>query len=70
MSAPNIVLICADDIGFNEIGAYRNTGMPDRDVYAGKHVLTPNIDSIANDGAILRGTTPRVPSARPAAIPS
>jgi arylsulfatase A-like enzyme len=53
MPAPNIVMICADDIGFNEIGIYQGSGMPDRDVYKGEHVHTPNIDSIGREGAVL-----------------
>jgi arylsulfatase A-like enzyme len=53
VSKPNIVLICADDIGFNEIGAYQGMGMPDRDVFAGEKVHTPHMDSIAREGALL-----------------
>jgi arylsulfatase A-like enzyme len=53
MKRPNIVLICADDIGFNEIGVYQSTGMPDRDVYAGQRVLTPHIDSLASQGVVF-----------------
>jgi len=51
MAPPNIVLICADDIGFNEIGCYQGRGMPDRDVYDGARVHTPHIDALARDGA-------------------
>ena len=57
MKRPNIVLICADDIGFNEIGPYqgrgRGRGMPDRDVYGGERVHTPHMDAIAREGALL-----------------
>ena len=53
MPVPNIVVICADDIGFNELGVYQGTGMPDRDVYNGARVHTPNIDSIGREGVIL-----------------
>src|SRR5450432_1341598 len=41
---PNILVIMADDIGYWNISAY-NRGM------MGYH--TPNIDSIANDGAVF-----------------
>ncbi|MFC1479745.1 sulfatase [Planctomycetota bacterium] len=50
---PNIVLICCDDIGFNEIGIYQGKGFPDRDVFQGEQVHTPHIDSIGMDGAVL-----------------
>ena len=53
MTTPNIVLICADDIGFNEIGVYRGMGMPDRDIFDGERVHTPHMDSIAGDGALF-----------------
>ncbi|MCP5433082.1 MAG: sulfatase-like hydrolase/transferase, partial [Alphaproteobacteria bacterium] len=41
---PNIVLILADDLGFNDIAFYGGG-------VAGGRVPTPNIDSIARDGA-------------------
>ena len=50
---PNIVLICCDDIGFNEIGIYQGKGMPDRDVFKRERVHTPHIDSIGRDGAVF-----------------
>ncbi|MBA4016846.1 MAG: sulfatase [Pirellula sp.] len=39
---PNILLIYADDLGYNELGCY-----------GGKHVPTPNIDSLATGGVRL-----------------
>lgn len=53
MSRPNIVVICADDIGFNEIGIYQGKNMPDRDVFNGARVHTPNMDRIGREGAVL-----------------
>ncbi|MGH7142560.1 MAG: sulfatase family protein [Planctomycetota bacterium] len=53
MARPNIVLICADDIGFNEIGLLQGRGLPDRDVFGGARVLTPHIDAIGRAGATL-----------------
>ena len=41
---PNVFLIMADDVGWFDIGAYH------RGVMGGK---TPNIDRIANEGALL-----------------
>jgi arylsulfatase A-like enzyme len=53
MSRPNIVLICADDLSFNEIGPYLGRGMPADDPYHGQPVHTPHIDSLAGEGALL-----------------
>ena len=53
MNRPNIVLICADDLSFNEIGPYRDRGMPADDPYQGRAVHTPHIDSLASEGALL-----------------
>lgn len=53
MSQPNVVLICCDDIGFNEIGVYQGRNMPDREAFGGERVHTPNIDSIARDGSLF-----------------
>lgn len=39
MSAPNVILIVADDLGYGELGCQGNTDIP-----------TPNIDSIATNG--------------------
>src|SRR6478752_2289389 len=41
-SKPNILLIYADDMGYNELSCY-----------GGKHVPTPNIDSLASGGQRL-----------------
>jgi len=41
-SKPNILLIYADDMGYNELSCY-----------GGKHVPTPNIDSLASGGLRL-----------------
>jgi arylsulfatase A-like enzyme len=41
---PNVLLILADDIGWFDVGAYH------RGIMGGK---TPNIDRIANEGALL-----------------
>lgn len=53
MSRPNIVLICADDLSFNEIGPYRGRGIPADDPYRGEAVHTPHIDSLAGQGALF-----------------
>ena len=37
---PNIILILADDLGYNEVGAYGQ-----------KRIRTPNIDRLAREGA-------------------
>src|SRR5688500_15037888 len=37
---PNVIVILADDLGYADLG-----------VQGGKEIPTPNIDSIANDGA-------------------
>ena len=39
-SKPNIVVLLADDMGIGDIGCFGNTTLP-----------TPNIDSLAKDGA-------------------
>ena len=39
---PNILLICADDLGWSDIGCY------------GSEVLTPNLDKLAASGVRLR----------------
>ena len=41
-SKPNIVVLLADDLGIGDLGCYGNTTLP-----------TPNIDSLARDGAKL-----------------
>ncbi len=38
-SRPNIILIIADDVGWNDIGCYGNTA-----------IHTPNIDQLAKEG--------------------
>ncbi len=53
MSAPNVIVLCTDDIGFNEIGAYQYQGYPDRDRFNGEKVHTPNLDSLAQEGVLL-----------------
>ncbi len=53
MTMPNVVVICADDLSFNEIGAYQDRGMPADDPYAGQAVHTPHLDSLARDGALF-----------------
>ena len=53
MKQPNVVVICADDIGFNEIGVYQERQMPDRDVYKGSPAYTPYMDAIAREGALF-----------------
>jgi hypothetical protein len=53
MRKPNVLVFICDDIGFNEIGACQGRGMPDRDVYQGRRVHTPNLDAIAREGALL-----------------
>ena len=40
-SAPNIVLIMADDMGWSDLGCY------------GGEIATPNIDSLARDGMLF-----------------
>ena len=40
---PNIILILADDLGFNDVSFYNGGG-------ADGSLLTPNIDRLANDG--------------------
>ncbi len=39
---PNIVFIIGDDVGWNDIGCYGNSG-----------VKTPNIDRLANEGILF-----------------
>lgn len=41
-SRPNYVIMIADDLGIGDVGAFGNDSLP-----------TPNIDSIAKEGAIL-----------------
>lgn len=38
---PNILIILADDVGFSDIGCY------------GGEIATPNLDTLAKDGAML-----------------
>ena len=45
-SRPNIIIILADDLGFNDISSY-NGGAGDGSL------ITPNIDSIAKDGVLF-----------------
>jgi len=46
-SRPNIIIILADDLGFNDISLY-NGGASDGSL------MTPNIDSIAKDGVLFQ----------------
>jgi arylsulfatase A-like enzyme len=41
-SVPNMVIILADDVGWNDMGAYGHA-----------HIRTPNLDAMANDGLRL-----------------
>ncbi|MDG1905068.1 MAG: sulfatase-like hydrolase/transferase [Arenicella sp.] len=44
---PNIILIVADDLGFNDISTFGGG-------VAGGRIQTPNIDQLANDGVVFR----------------
>ncbi len=54
---PNIVLIFADDLDFDEIGVYKPTAYPCRTgawrYYPDPRMLTPHIDSLSRDGALF-----------------
>lgn len=65
-SAPNILFILADDLDFDELGVYSHREFPSRTgageqgftqwregwrAYADPRMLTPNIDSLAEEGA-------------------
>lgn len=62
---PNFVLIYTDDLDFDEVGAYRAADQPcalaavkaglknQPFAYADPRMLTPHLDSIARDGALL-----------------
>ena len=43
-SRPNIVIIIADDMSWNDCSLYGNKGLP-----------TPNIDRLATEGSVLTG---------------
>ena len=52
---PNIILLLADDLGYNELGSYGQ-----------KIIKTPNLDRLASDGMIFTdfyaGNAARAPS--------
>jgi hypothetical protein len=58
---PNVLVIMADDIGYWNISAY-NRGM--------MGYRTPNIDRIANEGAIFTDVNSRAPPAAPPSSPA
>ncbi len=60
---PNVVLILADDLGWQDVKCY--------DIDDPSPMETPNLDALANKGVqVLARPTPPRPPARPRAAPS
>eukprot|EP00041_Stephanoeca_diplocostata_P037635 m.1431346 g.1431346 ORF g.1431346 m.1431346 type:complete len:130 (+) comp25075_c0_seq31:106-495(+) len=49
---PNIVVLMADDLGWNDVGFTR--GVIPGTSYTGPQSITPNLDSLAKEGVILK----------------
>ena len=54
---PNIVLILADDLGYNDLSCYRN-----------QEIQTPNIDKIANQGIRFTSFYANAPECTPSRV--
>ena len=62
MERPNIVLILADDLGWQDVGCY--------DLDEPTPMETPNIDSLAQKGVLFRQGYSRLPLVHPPVVPS